>query len=258
MASALVLAAVSAIGTGLGSRLVDRFDSEPTESTIGSSSAREEAALISSSATEEISQCATSLFVRDEDADDVVSGAVPTKALIDWPAFHRETGAGAAGHGVVLVSVQGESKRVITLTGIEFEVEKKPRPPGAVLHWPCGGPGTGRFLEVDLDRQPVRIVTSSASKKGMFPREFVGGAAANFRPITFPWTVSVTDPLLLAIVANTKRCYCTWRAFLTWQSGSQTGRIAIDNHGKGYTVVGRDGCGTTETLKSELGYERCP
>jgi hypothetical protein len=56
--------------------------------------------------------------------------------------------------------------------------------------------------------------------------------------MTFPWTVSLTDPLLIHIVTIAKRCYCVWRAFVTWRSGSKSGRIAIDNGGKGYEVFG--------------------
>jgi len=51
----------------------------------------------------------------------------------------------------------------------------------------------------------------------------------------------MTDPLLLRIIATTKRCYCVWRAEIAWRSGDQSGVMRIDNNGKGYAVVGDDG-----------------
>jgi hypothetical protein len=53
--------------------------------------------------------------------------------------------------------------------------------------------------------------------------------------------VSITDPLLLQIVAASRRCLCAWRARVTWRSGAKSGRIEVDNGGKGYTVVGDSG-----------------
>ena len=61
------------------------------------------------------------------------------------------------------------------------------------------------------------------------------------QPIRFPWTVSMTDPLLLEIIANTKHCYCTWTAEISWVSGSKRGVIPVDNDGEGYTVVSSEG-----------------
>jgi len=58
------------------------------------------------------------------------------------------------------------------------------------------------------------------------------------KPIRFPWTVSLTDPLTLSIVAITKRCYCIWRAAISWQSGGKVGVLHIDNSNHGYAVVG--------------------
>jgi glycosyltransferase involved in cell wall biosynthesis len=38
-------------------------------------------------------------------------------------------------------------------------------------------------------------------------------------PITFPWTVSLTDPLLLYVVAIAEFCACKWSAEIPWVSG---------------------------------------
>ena len=61
------------------------------------------------------------------------------------------------------------------------------------------------------------------------------------RPIRFPWTVSLTDPLLLDVIATTSSCYCVWSAEIPWVSGAHRGTIRIDNHGDGYRLVGTNG-----------------
>jgi hypothetical protein len=226
IATALVLAVATAIGTGLGERLLDLFKS------------KSQPALVSSSATEELNECGSPLFVQRPAADRILS--TPKAGGVDWTTFSRRNRASAAGQNVVEVSIQGESSRTITLTGIDFAVDQRTRPPGAVFSNPCGDSVIGRSLKVDVDRRPATIVASSSDPQGNVD----GGEAearSVYQPIRFPWTVSVTDPLLLNIIATAKRCYCTWRAYITWRSGGKSGRIAIDNHGRGYTVVGDQG-----------------
>ena len=59
-------------------------------------------------------------------------------------------------------------------------------------------------------------------------------------PITFPWTVSLTDPLLLYVVARANFCDCTWSAEIPWVSGGQSGTIEIDDHGEPFRVIGEE------------------
>jgi hypothetical protein len=155
---------------------------------------------------------------------------------------------------VVEVSVQGESARKITLTGIDFEVSHRERPVGAIFREPCGGPIVGRALEVDLDASPPRIVESSAETNGL-----LGSRTASGRPLTrqirFPWTVSLTDPLLLYVIGTTKACYCEWRAEIPWASGSERGSIQIDDQGQAYRVASGDGLRSyTSTGTRWVGY----
>lgn len=216
--AAVLLGAAKVIGADLGSWASDRFGPDEV--------------LVSSSATEEINECGTQLFLKEATARDVVSGAVPSEP--DWNEFYRQKDAVVVGDSTAEVSIQGESPRTVTLTGIEFTVQRRPRPRGAVFALQCGGPGTGRFISVDVDRDPVRRVASSSD-----PKATVG--LANRRPIKFPWTVSITDPLLLYITALSERCYCTWRAVIPWKSGGESGQIAVDNDGEGYEVIARSG-----------------
>ena len=93
LATALLVAMVTAIGTGLGSGVLDLFGG-----------GEEEKDPISSSATEQISECGTHLFFREEQASGLVSGAIPTPSPIpDWEAFRRSNGGRVADESVVQV-----------------------------------------------------------------------------------------------------------------------------------------------------------
>ena len=211
----------TAIGTGLGSDALDLFDDEQEP--------------VSYSALEEVAECGTHLFVRGDRAKSLVLGEMPTAG--DWESFRDSNRAIVATESVVEVSIQGETSRTITLSGIDFDVERRHRPAGATFLNPCGDSIRGRFVAADLDRTPVAVVDSSRDLEGALG-EVDSSGRSPYKPIRFPWTVSVTDPLLLKIVARTRRCWCTWRAEITWRSGEKSGAIAIDNGGKGYTVVG--------------------
>ncbi len=219
----VAVAMLGAIGTGLGERALDALDG-----------GEEEKAPISLSAEELVSECGTTLFVRAPRAQALLSGEAPSPT--DWNAFRAENDAAVARTDAVEVSIQGESARTVTLTRIEFDVQRRRRPAGATFSNPCGGPITGRFVAADLDQDPVRVTSSADNPKA----EYVppGYEAASYRAIRFPWTVSVTDPLLLYVIANARDCLCTWRAAIHWRSGAKAGVLEIDNGGQGYRVAG--------------------
>jgi hypothetical protein len=160
--------------------------------------------------------------------------------ITKWKVVQQRPGAALTDRSTVEVSIQGESERPVTLTGINFEVVRRPRPPGAVVANQCGGPRPARAIEVSLDEEPPRVMESNAN-----PQAFLGegaGGRHSSRPIRFPWTVSLTDPLLLLLIATTdSSCYCSWSAEIPWVSGAQRGAIRVDNEGQGYKVVSSRG-----------------
>jgi hypothetical protein len=211
--SALVIATVTAIGTGIGSRVA----------TDGGGPAQ----LISYSAKPAINECGTQLFIPGS-----LGSSGQLRGSPDWEGVMRHMKGSVASPSVTTVSIQGETSRPVTLTDIHFGVIRRSRPRGGIYGLPCGDSAQGRFVAADLDRTPVHIVASSEDPRG---------AVFNQRPsqpIRFPWTVSLTDPLLLNIVAITRRCYCIWRGEISWQSGGKSGVLRIDDAGHGYTVVG--------------------
>src|SRR5262249_56832051 len=104
-------------------------------------------------------------------------------------AMQELQGAVFVGADTAELSVQGESRRPVTLTGIEFHVNRQPIPAGASFAFPCGGPGYGRSIVVDLDREPPRIVRSNEDTHGMLGSEL--NDRGEPKPIRFPWVVSL-------------------------------------------------------------------
>ncbi len=158
-----------------------------------------------------------------------------TRNFGNWSTLEREPGAAPATRAGVEASIQGESSRVITLTGISFKVQRMRRPQGVIVSGGCAGPIPGRAIEVDLDTPRPRIVASNSEPHGL-----VGETHPLSRPIVFPWTVSLTEPLQLYIFARSAVRYCRWRAEIRWASGALRGVISIPSHGY-YSVAGGAG-----------------
>lgn len=194
--------------------------------------------LVSASSERQVLECGTPVFLREPLAADLASGALAAPS--NWPVFAGQTGAAVAGNDVVQVSIQGESSRTITLTDIDVETERAVRPDGAVFTNPCGDATRGRSVRFDLDRTPPQLVASVADAEGVLPLTDIPGQRPA-EPLELPWTVSVTDPLLLKVVATTRTCLCTWRASITWRSGGESGTIHVDNDGEGYVLAGAAG-----------------
>lgn len=219
---ALAVAVVTAIGTGIGTGFLGLFDSDDP--------------LISAAATEDFLECGTPVFLPAAAAQRQLRDG---KAPGDWRTFAGANDGAVADRSVVEVAIQGEGTRVVTLTRLDVTVDRRARPEGAVFTNPCGDAIRGRSLTVDLDRDPPAVVRSVGDPEGVAAAVDAAGRSP-FKPLRFPWTVSVSDPLVLRVIAFTERCYCTWRAAITWRSGDKSGRLAIDNGGSGYTVVGAE------------------
>lgn len=224
-AGSVLVAGATAFVAGLGSKAADDVGSSPPP-------------LVSSYASEERAGCGPSVFLPKQSVGVALARPPSDESMLRIQSL---PGFAFADHGRVNVSILGETERPVTLTNIYVHVNRRPRPQGALFYDPCGGPTTGRLIVFDLDRQPPRVVESNA-----LSHVPLGSAGADGRPLTkpikFPWTVSLTEPLLLGLIGTVKSgCYCTWTAEIPWVSGGQHGTIEVDNGGDGYSVVSSQG-----------------
>jgi hypothetical protein len=225
-----VLAAIGAafvtvlttIATGLGQKAVDAV------------TAGDPGPPVSYSVEEQGAECGSITYLPGGKVGSALRLGPPT----DWEAFQHQQGAAFASDDLVQVAIQGESGRTVTLTGIRFDVERAKRHDGALFSAPCGGGINARGLVVDVERNPPKVVSSSEELEGSI--ESGGTPGSPTSPITFPWTVSLTDPLLLYVVATADFCDCKWSATIPWVSGDQRGTIQIDDHGEPFRVIGEE------------------
>lgn len=222
MVGTVVLATVVAFSSGLGTKTAEK---------IG----RGSSPLLTYSISIQPVECFSGIFLPDDTAREVLERPPPE----NWDAIEAASGAIPVGRDDIQVSIQGESERKITLTGITVHVRHRPIPNGDAFYRPCGGPFIGRALEVALGKSPPQIIASSAERRGMVQPE--DSVRRYSRPIRFPWTVSVTDPLLLDVLGNAEHCYCTWAAEIPWVSGAARGVIQINDEGKEFHVMSRQG-----------------
>src|SRR5689334_6461766 len=98
-----VLAAVTAFGTGLGSKAVNGLDAEGPP--------------LSYSAEELGGECGSVVFLPEAETRQALNEGLPN----DWLEFQHQPGAVYVNRDVVELAVQGESSRTVTLTGIRFQ-----------------------------------------------------------------------------------------------------------------------------------------
>lgn len=226
VATGVLVALLAGVATGLGEKAVEAIPSDGPE--------------LISFGVEELAggECGGMSYQPASMAAQTLEEAPPYEAD-EWTAFHARSGSVPAAESLVQVSIQGESRRTITLTDIRFDVSRNRRELGSTFSAACGDPLTGRGVTVDLETHPPKVVASSENLEGFI--ESGGEPGSRTSPIVFPWTVSLTEPLLLYVVATATRCDCRWTAEIPWVSGSEKGVIQIDDEGQPFHLVGTDG-----------------
>jgi hypothetical protein len=177
-------------------------------------------------------ECFTGTFLPDVEGVPLVRKGSPA----DWRTVEDEPGAYASARGAAEVVIRPrENQQKLTLTKIDFDVSTGERPIGVVFYRPCKRHVVGPAVVADVDQEPDPIVASSADPNGSLG---IGWhLPKHSEPIHFPWTVDLTKPLHLYLVAKADYCYCVWSARISWKSGDQEGVIHVDNGGKRYRVV---------------------
>jgi hypothetical protein len=122
------------------------------------------------------------------------------------------------------VTIQGRTATPVVLTGIEFFAVHRnvARITGGVVTNSCGGPMDARYMEVDLDTTPIKIVDSLPDQLPRAP----GEPAWLTEPVEFPYDVTDTQGEVFKIIAYTRND-CAWYAKLFWSVDGQSGESAI-------------------------------
>ncbi|MEU0435470.1 helix-turn-helix transcriptional regulator [Streptomyces sp. NPDC006290] len=134
-------------------------------------------------------------------------------------------GGVASGEQMVALTVQGTGRATVVLEALHVRVVQKDVP----LLWNdyamgvgCGSGMQTKAFTVDLDAgQPV-----TALKNGQ--RDF-------------PYKVSESDPEVFYVVADARAHDVSWYLELDWSSGTKSGTVRVDDHGKPFRTSGNTG-----------------
>ncbi|TXS66429.1 XRE family transcriptional regulator [Streptomyces sp. me109] len=134
-------------------------------------------------------------------------------------------GGVAGGEQMLALTVQGTGKATVVLKGLHVRVLEKNAP----LAWNdfamgvgCGGGVGTKSFGVDLDAgRPV--TTPKAGQRD------------------FPYKVSESDPEVFYVFADAQAHDVSWYLELDWSSGSRSGTVRVDDHGKPFRTSGSVG-----------------
>lgn len=131
------------------------------------------------------------------------------------------------------VTIQGRTATPVILTGIQFiALHRKPGTiQGGVITNACGGPIEARYMEVNLDDNPIKIV---ASHRDPFPPP--PGERWLAKPVRFPYYVTDTNGEVFKIIAY-GHSDVVWYAKLFWSVDGKNGESVIDDGGKPFQTA---------------------
>jgi len=142
-----------------------------------------------------------------------------------WGDWALRQNAAEVGETRISVTVYGDARHSVTVTGLSFAVERKL--PAAIASvatvGDCPTRTAGRYLVVDLDRTPATVVEASPGLQ--LPFTLTGGS----------------PPATLEIIARSKQ-YASWTASLAWTSSGGLSQVeTIDSDGIPFRTAGATG-----------------
>ncbi|WP_181785432.1 helix-turn-helix domain-containing protein [Streptomyces phytophilus] len=162
------------------------------------------------------------------------AGEVPAPpAQQDAKAWAESLGAVHGGQTLVRVTVQGRDSAAVVLEALRVRVAERAAPAqGNVFSMDigCGGAVVPRAFEVDLDAdRPLALSRPGSDENGEIPA------------VTFPYAVSVSEPEVLLVTADTMACACDWYLELEWSSQGRSSTVRIDDGGRPFRTSSVDG-----------------
>ena len=161
------------------------------------------------------------------------SDVPPPPVEQDARGWASALGAVPAGTMKIQLSVQGTSSNTVVLQGLHIRTVSKAAP----LPWSafsmasgCGGGLVPVSFDVNLDAErPLAHPTPGQQGDTVIPA------------VDFPFKVSESDPQVLTIYAHAHMADVAWYLELGWSSGSHSGTVRIDDHGKPFQTSGAKG-----------------
>ena len=134
-------------------------------------------------------------------------------------------GGVASGEQMIALTVQGTGRATVVLEALHVRVVQK----GAPLAWNdyamgvgCGGNVETKSFTVDLD--------AGSPATGL-----KGGQR------DFPYKVSESDPEVFYVFADARAHDVSWYLEIDWSSGTRSGTVRVDDHGKPFRTSGNAG-----------------
>ncbi|MER5379369.1 helix-turn-helix domain-containing protein [Streptomyces sp. NPDC002688] len=157
----------------------------------------------------------------------------PPPAPQDASPWARTQNGVHGGQTLVDITVQGQTDAAVVLEALQVRVVGRSAPLKGTAYSTgggCGGSmGPGSFaVDLDMDRPIARPVPSDDDGTGS-------------RTLRMPFRVSVKDPQVLMVDAQTEACDCRWYLELDWSSRGRTGTVRIDDQGVPFRTSGIKG-----------------
>jgi len=150
-------------------------------------------------------------------------------ALDSYATYAKQNGGVLAGSSLITVVIQSTRSEAVVLTGLRAVVVQR-RPPvvGTVtFRGECGGVSPRWFLVDALDADPIQVVPQDG-----------GNGNEPLPAITFPYTVSATDPEVFQIFPRVISHDVDWYLELTWIADGVRGVTRIDDDGRPFRTTG--------------------
>lgn len=149
----------------------------------------------------------------------------PPSSESDARGWVTALGGVASGEQMLALTVQGTGRATVVVEALHVRVVRKDVP----LAWNdyamgvgCGGGVETKSFTVDLDAG--RPVTG-----------LKGGQR------DFPYKVSESDPEVFYVFADARAHDVSWYLELDWSSGTKSGTVRVDDHGKPFRTSGNTG-----------------
>ncbi|WP_157527682.1 hypothetical protein [Nocardia sp. NRRL S-836] len=149
----------------------------------------------------------------------------------DWSAgADGAAAASAIGGAHVQFAIQGRTATQVVLTNMQVRVVQRGAPiTGTLVHRQCGDQWAWRWMNVDLDAEPPKSVSTSVLEPGV---TMEGMQEFDSKPIKFPYRVAESDAETFMFNAMTVKCDCKWVVDVYWSSAGESGVLTVDDHGK--------------------------